>query len=213
MALVGIRRPLFTFCGSFKGRHGESGPAWLKKFEYEHESYLPPGVTIPARIYLETVQMLLIEHAAVWTEMTVEILHLFSLRSPTQDHVARFKQLFLAQYPHITSLYTFVPPNVMMEVEHLAQDRFESLTSYHKRTQSILQRAGGRDRPKNNMVFGTTESALLWFVMQAFATGIYNPKLREEAIKDLHMATGGLAELYRLVNNMAGFGSFDGIFG
>lgn len=212
MALAGIRRPLFVLCGPFNGRPGESGPAWLRKFEYEHESYLPLGVTIPASAYLETVRMLLTEHAALWAEVTVEVVHLLSLQSPTQDHVARFKELFLAEYPPLTSLYSIVPPVVMTEIERLAQDRFENLSSYYKRAQSLLQRAGGCDKPRNDTVLGTTESALLWFIMQAFANGIHSTKLRQEALLQLHTVTTGLADLYHRVNKMTSSSSFDKTF-
>ncbi|MCJ1352776.1 MAG: hypothetical protein MMC33_002760 [Icmadophila ericetorum] len=134
----GNRLPLFFFCGSFSGRYGQSGPAWIEKFEYEHMGCLADGSAIPPNVYFKTVKMLLVERAGTWARFALGLSSLLEKEELSQTDVAYFKQRFIAEFPDPSSSPT-IPQKYVDEIESLIQDPTEDLHQFHARIKFHLQ--------------------------------------------------------------------------
>ena len=186
------RRPLFLLSGSFNGLDNICGETWIKRFEYEHQTFLQSGESIPADTYLKTAEMLMTEDAAVWIRAIPQVSALFAKPLPTDADVATFRALFIIEFPPRFKETDAIGRGHVAELEAFRQDHVESNFCYYQRALSLLRRMGGRDRPSPigppPFAKGCTvlEMMFLHSVTKAFAQGIFIEAVRRniEPAKD-----------------------------
>ena len=176
------RLPLFQFCGTFNGKYGESGTAWINKFEYEHRSHLPNECGIPPKVYFDTVKMLLVDRAAVWARLALGISALLEKENPKQEDVEYFKQRFITEYPDLSSLAVVIPQQYADEIQSMTQEPSETLNQFYVRFKRRLRPLIGlcRKFPSKHKR-SSMETAVLELGKKAFAYGIWDQDFRRTA--------------------------------
>lgn len=176
------RLPLFQFCGAFSGKYGESGSAWIKKFEYEHRSHLPNKCAIPPKAYFDTIKMLLVDRAAAWARFALGISALLEKENPEQDEVDYFKQRFITEYPDPSSLAVVIPQQYAEEIESMTQEPSETLNQFYARVKRRLWPLIGLCRKfPSKYKRSSMETAVLELGKKAFAYGIWDQDFRRTA--------------------------------
>ena len=192
--------PTFTICGTFSGTAGVPASRWLNKFNLEMRGYRTGDGSIPADIYLESLNVLLTDDAADWAESHPDAARLLTEPNPTQATVDDFKTLFCERFPIKAVEITPVPFDV--ELADLRQKPEESLASYYKRTTGLMQRVGLKDRqvatPNLLPTLSPVESAMLDTVMRTFIRGLANPEIRMEATRAMSSGDRSLRMIYNL---------------
>ena len=192
--------PTFAICGTFSGTNGVPASRWLVKYNHEMKGYKTEDGSIPADTYLEFLNVLLTDDAADWAESHPDAVRLLNEPEPTQATVDSFKALFCNRFP--TKAVEITPVPFDIEVQDLRQNPEESLASYYRRTISIMQRVGLKDRQANNPVplssMAPMESAMLDTVLRAFTRGLANPETRMEATRAMSSENRSLRTIYNL---------------
>ena len=154
--------------------------------------------SIPPDTYLESLNMLLTDDAADWAESHPDAVRLLAEPEPTQVTVDNFKTLFCERFPTKAVEITPVPFDV--ELADLRQKPEEPLVAYYKRTTSLMQRVGLKDRQVTATLPTLTpvESAMLDTVMRAFIRGLANPEIRKEATRAMASGDRSLRMIYNL---------------
>ena len=88
------------------------------------------------------------DQAEKWS-CTSKIQALLNKEEPTNEDVATFKTLFLARFP--TNIVEEVEVNYEVELQQLSQQKDEALSSYYRRTLTLLTSQGGRDGDANTL--------------------------------------------------------------
>ncbi|SLM40420.1 hypothetical protein LPUS_11218 [Lasallia pustulata] len=195
--------PDFSLCGPFNGRNGQTAARWLKKLEWELKRCSSTQGTITPAEYLQAVELLLVDDAAVWAETTPGIAELLEDLDPTEDTLAQFKALFLQKYP----TKTLDTPAIHFDskIADLRQLADEPLIAYYKRMITLLSRVGGRDRPSMTATrlpaLSPLEAAMLNTVMRAFTRGIRDPDVRREALRGLVSVERLLIRVYTMAED------------
>lgn len=193
--IFGSYHPDFAFCGTFNGKGSESGSRWLKKFEYEHEYYCPKEHISPD-FYLNTLNLLLVEDAAIWADTTEEIVSLFEKKLPNQDDVKLFKVWFTLRYPPPS----IIPLRFSNEIRELRQMPQEPLASYYNRTSYLLARVGGQNlstAASSDRKCSLVENSLIQIVLKAFVEGIGDKQVILDTFPDLYLEDTSLHSLYK----------------
>ena len=120
----------FKFCDKFIGTNDVSDSKRLRYLDHELRPFRMNEVVPPQR-YLKSVDLLLTDDAAEWTEGNGEVSRLLRLENPTAADVAQFVILFKDRFP-----------------VHNAEDTQASISM---ELQSLKQRSGERGTPKTAM--------------------------------------------------------------
>ncbi len=191
--------PDFALCGPFTGKNGQSATRWLKKLEWELRKHSSAGSIDPAD-FLQAVDLLLADDAAVWAETTPLITQLLETPAPTSDTVSQFKSLFSQRYP--IKISETAPVHFDSEISDLRQQEEEALIAYYQRTTGLLSRVGGRDRPReitlSTPALSPLEAAMLDTVMRAFTRGIWDSDIRRDALRGLVLSDRSLYGVYSI---------------
>ena len=188
-------RPDFRMCGKFSGEQGLSAEKWLKKFEYDMHGLRDVEGNILPSDYLASIEILLADQAEIWAESTpqvAEILH--KALEVTKDDVTTFQLLFKLQYPGRVIESTNL--NVDAEISKLGQQAGENLGTYYKRANSLLMKAGSRDRERQFMTIeealkgkfaplSPSENTVLDSIIRAFIRGISDTTVRADTLRGL----------------------------
>ena len=173
--------PSFGFCGTFSGK-GQSAHRWLMSFEHEMAGYKQNN-TIPADLYLNSLNMLLIDDAEDWAESHPDAIELLKEDTSTQQTVDNFKSLLYERFPPKEVELTPVPFDE--KLSELQQKSDGPLSSYYKRAANKMHRVGAKNRTSTGSRLSYTESALLDSVLKGFIIGIADLAVRKEAAREL----------------------------
>ena len=90
-----------------------------------------PASSIPSKLYLSTLQILLIEKALTWPETTTPVAMIFAKDEPTQADVDTFQKLFVVEFPlHPDGRND---PAFGKEIDSFLQSPNESIFQYYTR--------------------------------------------------------------------------------
>ena len=195
-----LNGPTFAFCGTFSGTGTTSASRWLKKFEHELAGYKTDDGSIPPKVYLANLDMLLEDEASEWSESQPEAIRLLALADPTQDDVTMFKSLLCERFP--SKAVELYPVPFSVELSELKQKDEESLNSYYKRVSTLMQRVGAKDRPQAPVAIGVQpglsmlEAAMLDTILYAFIKGLNDTAVRKEATRAMTSSDRSLKTVY-----------------
>lgn len=190
--------PDFRFCGQFNGKDGQSAGRWLKKFDWEMSGYKIDG-QIPPKTYLEALDLLLIDEAAIWAESTVDIAIMLSNVAPTQVTVDQFRNAFTQKYP--SQVIDVAPISFDAEMSDLKQASTESLLAYYKRVLALMNQVGAKDRPRSVILqapLTSLESAMLDTIIRSFIRGIIDEDVKCQAFKRMGSPERSLLGVYTI---------------
>lgn len=74
----------------------------------------------------------------------------------------------------------------------LYQGKEEALTAYYNRSYQVLRQSGGQDQLLGNRLFSTLKEHYLTTFIYQFILGLYDPKLKQEAIKQQALTADSL---------------------
>lgn len=166
--------PDFSLRGPFNGKIGPSATRWLKKLEWELKRCSSTAGIIILADYLQAVDLLLADDAAVWAETTPGVAELLEDPDRTEDTLVHQGPI-LPEIPCQDHRHASV--HFDSEISGLKQLEDESLIAYYKRTVSLLSRVGGRDRPRSMTAarmpaLSPLEAAMLDTLMRSFTRGV-----------------------------------------
>lgn len=189
--------PTFAFCGTFCGTKGVAASKWLKKFEHEMAGYKNNPGTIPPKLYLDSLDMLLTDDANDWAESHPEASRLLALDEPDQAAVDSFKSLICEKFPSKAIEVAAIPFDV--EISELRQRSDEALSAYYKRVCNLMQRVGTRDRSTaTHSTLTVLESTMLDTILRAFVRGLSDNNIRKEATRGMAATDRSLKSIYNL---------------
>ncbi|MCJ1423137.1 hypothetical protein MMC29_001018 [Sticta canariensis] len=195
-----MRGPAFAFCGPFSGQGNISASRWLLKYEHEMSGYRVADGIIPPEVYLGSLDMLLTDEAAEWSESHPDAVRLLADPTPTQQTVSSFKSLLCDRFP--SRVVEVVPVPIDVELSELRQksEESESLASYYKRVTSLMYRVGARGRQGSvgNTALSSLESAMLDTILRAFIRGLASSETRREATTGMTSTDRSLKGMYQL---------------
>ena len=98
---------------------------------------------IPLSKYIQAVDLLLINNAAVWAKTALSVINIVFNPYLTQSTVNNLKALIIKKYPaHILKPVMF---SYDTDITNLKQRLDEALSFYYKRASAILKRVDAKD--------------------------------------------------------------------
>lgn len=131
----------------------------------------------------------------------MEVSRVFSLQSASVQDVAKFRNLFINEYP--SRQRDAVAKDFNAEVRELRQGSDESLISYYQRTVGLLHRMGSQDRFSEPPVeLSPIEFFVLNFLMRAFICGMTDLELIQGVIPELANPKRSLRSVYEVADQL-----------
>ena len=104
---------------------------------------------IPSKQYLQTMDALLINHAAYWAKINMNIAALLTENSLTTAMMAEFKTKFKERFPEL--IVEIAPVLFNIKITKLHQLSNKSLLIYYQRVVALMSRIRVKDKNRLSM--------------------------------------------------------------
>lgn len=118
----------FSLCGKFI--ENTSAARWLRGFDLEIAPVKNTNPTMYPQLYLQYLDLFLIDDAVTWVESNSEATSLLSEENPTQATINQFTSLLKQKFPAPPS-EEIAPITFDAELADLRQQNNETVTAYY----------------------------------------------------------------------------------
>lgn len=189
--------PSFQWCGKFTGK--SSAARWLRGFDLEMAPVKNTNAAMYPQLYLQYLDLFLIDDAAVWVESNSEATRLLNEESPTQATIDEFTSLLKQKFPAPPS-EEIAPITFDAELADLRQQSNETVTAYYKRTMSLMQKYGARDRSPS-VTLSLAEGSLLDTFLRTWIRGLSDATIKRKCAEVMGTTDRSLRMLYDLAES------------
>ncbi|TGJ79930.1 hypothetical protein E0Z10_g8845 [Xylaria hypoxylon] len=179
--------PNLADCGHFDGE--TAAARWLQRVKWEFRRVGVTAGSDRCPEIIEAVNMLCEGKAAVFLDSSAilqAIIGRAERNKSNPDDLTILETSLREKFP--TRLVDELAVLPAEDLQSLSQESTESLVSYYARTQALLTRMGGRDRPRGRQdgtgdtSLSALESFTLGSVVRSFVDGLHDDELKAESI-------------------------------
>ncbi len=192
---------IFSFCNIFSDIDHVFAAHWLKQLEHKLSEYKINEV-INLIIYLNSLNILLMNNIIKWAEFYSDAIHLLSIKNFTAQNLTSFKFLLCKRFSSKAIEISFISFNV--ELFKLQQCSDEALIIFYKRVTNLMQHVKAKDKSTFNSftILTLLKSAMLNIILRAFIKKISNHIIQRKVIKSMTATDKSLKSIYNLVEKV-----------
>ncbi len=175
---------IFSFCDIFSDINHVFVTCWLKWSKHKLSEYKINEV-INFIIYLNSLNMLLMNNIIKWAKSHSNAIHLLSIKNFTAQNLTSFKFLLCERFSSKAIEISFISFNV--KLFKLRQRFDKALVIFYKRVTSLMQHVKAKDKStfSSFTIFTLLKSAMLNTILRAFIKRISNHIVQRKVTRNM----------------------------